>query len=135
MRMLLCVAQIRLIKLTLLRLNPSSTADYDQRLSSSVVELKFMAENMASSVPFSLERFKVINSCSPTENPSIVLSTDKDTKPYLASLAAWPVSIAASLEEIGPQFQMWFKSELAILGTITGDAILAGVEDQRWATL
>jgi hypothetical protein len=94
-----------------------------------------MADSLAASIPFCLERFQVDSSISPTRQASIILNTNDEIKPYLATLAVWPLTIASSLESIGARQQQWFKSELAILGKITGDGILEGAETYQWAIL
>lgn len=135
MAMLLYITQLRILDLINLSPKPPANFNYEEQRSACCMKLDIMADNLAHSIPFCLERFKVNLASSPSSKASITLNVDEEIKPYLASLAAWPLSIAASLEGIDAKQQKWFRSELAILGRITGDAVLECAETGRWAIL
>ncbi|KAB8760603.1 hypothetical protein FH972_026595 [Carpinus fangiana] len=80
--------------------------------------LRAMSDGLAASIPFSLERFKV------DEDNTVTLDRSESIKPYLASMAVWPLTIASTISRIDATQQQWFKSELGALGRITGDGVL-----------
>ena len=124
----------RLTVLILSRPN-SDVFAYEQRLEC-LAQMKIMANDLASSVPFCLQRFKI------TENPDssshqdfITLNTNEDIKPYMASLAIWPLTIASSLRHVEVKQKLWFRSELARLGRIVGVGVLECAETDQWLEL
>ncbi|KAL6717794.1 hypothetical protein ACLMJK_003879 [Lecanora helva] len=88
-----------------------------------------MANDLASSIPFCLQRFKVL------DDKSISLSMGLEIKPDQATLVIWPLSIASSLEDLNIKHTTWFRSELARLGRIAGVGMLEGAETERWLRL
>jgi len=82
------------------------------------------------------ERFKVEDKPnSPIRQTSVKLNNDIEINPYLPNLVVWPWTIASCLEGIDAGQQLWFKSELARLGTMTGAGVLECAETDRWAIL
>jgi hypothetical protein len=132
-RMLINSTRLKVLELS--RPKPLVDFTYEQQRLECVTQLEAMADNLASSIPFCLERFKVDNPNSPIRQTSITLNTNDEIKPYLANLAVWPLAIASSLEGIDVRQQLWFRSELASLGRITGDGVLECVETDQWAIL
>lgn len=108
---------------------------YEQQRLECITQLRIMADSLASTVPFCLERFKTHDPNSPTRQTSITLNTKEEIKPYLASLIVWQLSIASRVEGIDARQQLWFRSELARLGRITGDGVLEFAETDQWATI
>jgi hypothetical protein len=131
--MLINSTRLRVLELT----RPNLLVDftYEQQRQECITQLEAMADSLASSIPFCLERFKVENPNSPIRQSSIKLNPNDEIKPSLANLAVWTLTIASSLEGIDVRQQMWFRSELATLGRITGDGVLECVETDQWATL
>ena len=133
-RMLINSTRLRVLELS--RPNPLVDFTYERQRLECITQLKAMADSLASTIPFCLERFKVVdNPNSSIRQTSITLNTNKEIKPYLASFAIWPLTIASSLERIDVTQQLWFRSELARLGRITGAGVLECVETDRWAML
>jgi hypothetical protein len=132
-RMLINSTRLRVLELS--RPKPLVDSTYEQQRLECVTQLEAMADNLASSIPFCLGRFKVDNPNSPIRQTSITLNTNDEIKPYLANLAVWPLAIASSLDGIDVRQQLWFRSELASLGRITGDGVLECVETDPWAIL
>jgi hypothetical protein len=98
--------------------------------------LRTMANDLAFSVPYSLQGLTVIDDPNPSSNKKrITLKTGDDTKPYLASMIAWPLTIASTLGNIDIQQSMWFRSELAHIGKILGIGVLESVETCPWLEL
>jgi hypothetical protein len=98
--------------------------------------MKVMADNLASSIPFCLQRFKVADSPNSLFcQKSITLTTNEEIKPYMASLAVWPLTIASSLEGVDVKQKLWFKSELAHLGRTVGVGVLECAETDQWLKL
>ncbi|KAI9714574.1 MAG: hypothetical protein M1812_006379 [Candelaria pacifica] len=101
-----------------------------------VTQLSTMADNLASTIPFCLDRFKVPGSTGSSSRQSqITLNTKEDVKPHLATLVVWPLTIASSLEGIHVGLQLWFRSELATLGRIVGARVLECAATADWAAL
>ncbi|KAI9732934.1 MAG: hypothetical protein M1818_007367 [Claussenomyces sp. TS43310] len=131
-RMLINSTRLRILELTLP--NPSTDFVYEEQRLESITHLNSMTDRLASTIPFCLERFKPDSRNAPISQ-TITLSTNEEVKPYLASLAVWPLVIASSLGGIDVRQQLWFRSELAGIGKIIGDGVLAGVETKQWAIL
>ncbi|MCJ1460052.1 hypothetical protein MMC28_010431 [Mycoblastus sanguinarius] len=133
-RMLINSTRLRVLDLS--PPNPLADFTYEHQRLECITQLKSMAGSLASTIPFCLERFKVANNPnSPICQTSVTLNTNEEIKPYLASLAVWPLSIATSLEGIDARQQQWFRSELARLGRITGSGVLEYAETDQWTTL
>jgi len=88
-----------------------------------------MANALASSVPYCLQRFDV------TESDSITLDPKREIEPHLAYLAAWPLSIASGLRELDRDHKLWFKSQLALVGKATGSGVLEFAATDHWLEL
>jgi len=97
--------------------------------------LGVLADNLAASIPFCLGMFKLDSSSSPICPTSITIISDEEVKPCLVGAVEWPLTIAASLEAIDMTQQLWFRSELASLGRISGDGVLECAETDQWAML
>ena len=132
-RMLLSSIRLRILRSRV----PNAPLDltHNQRLPESSNQLETMANNLASTIPFCLNRFKVERSFSPISRRTIKLNTEMRVKPYLATLVVWPLTIASSLDEIDSEQRKWFRSELAQLGTITGDGALEYAASDQWQKL
>lgn len=133
-RMLINSTRLRVLGAS--RPNPLVDFTYEQQRLECNTQLKAMADSLASTIPFCLERFKVVEyPNSPIRQTSIMLNTNEEVKPSLANLVVWPLTIASSLEGIDVRQQLWFRSELARLGRITGAGILECAETGQWAIL
>lgn len=132
-RMLINSIRLRILEPS--RQNPLVDSTYEQQRLGCITQLRGMADSLASTIPFCLERFKADNLHSPIRQASITINTEEEIKPYLASLAVWPLTIASSLEGIDVRQQLWFRSELARLGRITGDSVLECAETDQWVML
>lgn len=133
-RMLINSIRLRVLRLS--RSNPLVDLRYQQQRSECTVHLKAMSDGLASSVPFCLERFKIAVSPNSTiRKTTTTFNTSDEIKPYLANLIVWPLTIASSLEGIDVRQQLWFRSELAGLGRITGIGVLECAETNQWAIL
>ena len=114
--------------LKILSLAPSPSTHSSQLLSCHS-NLRLMANDLASSIPYCLERFSL--------DPSfaITLDTKEDIKPYLANLVVWPLTIASSLENLDRGQRQWFRSELARLGRVVGVGVIECAEMEEWMVL
>jgi hypothetical protein len=132
-RMLVDSTRLRVLELS--RPNSDDFA-HKQQQQECFSHMKVMADNLASSVPFCLQRFKVADS--PNSLPcqySITLTTNEEIKPYMAGLTIWPLTIASSLEGVDVKQKLWFKTELAHLGRIVGAGVLECAETDQWLEL
>lgn len=133
-RMLINSARLRFLESS--PRDPSADCTDDQQRLHCVTQLNAMADSVASTVPFCLERFKVVDSPkSPTGQTSITINTNEEIKPYLVNLVAWPLTIASSLEWVDIRQQLWFRSELARLGRVIGDGVLECADTDHWDIL
>jgi hypothetical protein len=123
---------INSIRLGLLELSREIliSRSYEQQRLECITQMQAMADSIAASIPFCLERIKIDSSLSNSQ-PSITISTNQDIKPHAASLLVWPLTIASSMEGIDHKQQLWFRSELATFGKIIGDGILECSETHR----
>jgi hypothetical protein len=126
-----------LITSTLLKIlnlvGPDSHAVFHEQRLGCLSTMDAMADDLASSLPFSLQRFKAIGDpvLSPEQN-SIIMNEDDDVKPYVANIIIWPLSLSANMSGVDIKYQMWFRSLLARLGRITGTALLETAETSSW---
>lgn len=132
-RMLVNVIRLRILGLD--RPNPVVDFSHDQQQSNCTAQLKAMADSLASTIPYCLERFDLTDSNSPTSQASIKPTTMQEIKPYLATLAIWPLSIASSLQGIDVHQQQWFTSELARIGRVLGIGVFECAETDGIALL
>ena len=132
-RMLISNARLRVLDMR--RRGSLVDLTYEAERLECITQLEDMADSLASSIPFCLERLKVDVPTSPNGQTSITLNTNDEITPYLAGLVVWPLTIASRLERIDVRNQLWFRSELAILGRIIGDGVLEYAETDQWAIL
>jgi len=127
-RLLISSTRLRILKLGRQNQNQLVNLAHEQQRLECITQLNTMADSLASTMPFCLERFTVDSS----RQNSISLNHSDDIKPYLANSVVWPLTIASCVEGVDTEQQLWFRSELARLGRITGDSALQIVEtDQR----
>ena len=108
---------------------------YEQRLEC-LSHMKIMADDLASSVPFCLQRFKVSDSSNSSSHQNLItLNTNEDIKPYVTGLTIWPLTIASSLGDVDVKQKLWFRSELARLGRMVGARVLECAETDQWLEL
>ena len=132
--MLINSIQMRVLRLIQRHTDPNQALKKQWQVNEN--ELNTMADNLASTIPFCLERFKVVDSSNPlTGEGSVALNTEEEVKPYLANLVVWPLTIASSLESVDVVQQHWFRAELAELGRVTGNGILECAETPQWGVL
>ena len=114
--------------------------NHEQQWQDCITKSKRMADSLAASIPFCLERVKSVDGLTPSVytlsiTSSITLNVEQEIKPYLSVLVVWPLTIACSLEDIDPRQRSWFKAQLTSLGKATGEGILECVEKDQLATL
>lgn len=100
--------------------------------------MKTMANDLASSLPFCLQRFKVTDcpdSSSSSPRNTIILNTNEEIKPYLAALTVWPLTIVSGLDDVHVEQTSWFRSELARVGRVIGAGVLECAETDQWLRL
>jgi hypothetical protein len=121
-------------RLKILEIIPSTTDDAaDEQRLECISHMKNMATDLASTIPFCLERFTVTNSPESLSNgTSITLNTSEDIKPWMCTLLVWPLMIASSVGDVDVKQKIWFRSELARLGRIVGFGVLECAESTQW---
>lgn len=127
MGMLITSTRLRILKLCHLS---SDDFAHEQQQLECVSRMKFMGNDLASTVPFCLQRFKVIDNPNPSSHPQnlITLNANEEIRPRIANLAIWPLSLASCLEYVDVDQKLWFRSELARLGRMVGDTVLECAE-------
>ena len=133
--MLINRIHLKILGLTHLQQMGDSTFESQRRTCAK--RLRTMADSLASSLPFCLEKFSVVddNPTSPSCEPSIIFRPDGEIKPYLAVLAVWPLSVASIIDGIDVQLRRWFQSQLAGIGKVTGEGVLESVKTDEWVIL
>lgn len=119
MRMVINSTRYKVLELC--RMDPVVELTYEQQQHECSIRLGTMADNLAYSIPFCLERAKVHEHL--TSQPSVILNTSKEIKPYLARLVIWPILIASTTEQVGAMQRQWFRQELASLRIVIGDSV------------
>lgn len=124
-------------RLRILRLSRPHLDDwvYEQR-SECLSHIEIMANNLAYSVPFCLQRFEVTDNPNSSSHQKLITpKTNEDIKPYVACLTVWPLTIASSLGDMDVKQKRWFRSELARLGRTVGYRVLECAETDEWLEL
>ncbi|KAL8731123.1 MAG: hypothetical protein Q9181_004422 [Wetmoreana brouardii] len=133
-RMLVNSMRLRLLELS----EPHLVAGIAQepRWQECIANLEAMADSLASTIPYCLDRFKVSNDTN-TKASQAPVSPNKsgEIKPYMVHRVIWPLTIASSIVQTNPRQQRWFKSQLARIGRITGIGVLECAETSHWAAL
>lgn len=121
-------------RLRLLNLPQASVLDkhFDEERLKCGASLQVVSDDLAFSIPFCLERFRVDKPGAPANPPSISFNDD-NIRPYLATFAVWPLTVASCIEGIDVNQQRWFRSELASLGKVTGDSVLEAAATDAWS--
>jgi hypothetical protein len=102
-----------------------------------LTNLNIMAQHLASSIPFTIGRYKLENgkAASGIERQISIIEDEREKiKPYLGYILVWPLSVAAGLKGVDAKLQMWFRAELAGLGKILGDGVIESAESKHWVT-
>lgn len=95
-----------------------------------------MALDLASSLPFSLERFKLeALDATPTPESPVIRESKEDIRPYFISMTIWPLSLATNLENIQNRQVFWLRSRLADLGRMSGYGMLESIATTPWLRL
>ena len=94
-------------------------------------QIRNMADNLASTIPFSLGRFTPKRSDS-TGELTITLNVN-EIQPALALPTVWPLSMASGLDGLEHEQSLWFRAQLARLGCILGDGALECAGTGDWA--
>jgi hypothetical protein len=122
------------VKLRLLERCADSSAYMKQRIECTEI-LNEMGNDMASSIPFCLERISLVGRDPVIIIPSTSSERNEQIKPYLASAVIWPLALGSSIDCINTRHKQWFKSELATIGTIIGDGLLEHAGSDKWVEL
>lgn len=131
-RMLINSTRLRILRLS--RTNSDDFA-FEQRLKC-LSHISSMAHDLASSVPFCLQRFKVTDSLGlSSHRESVTLTTNEDIQPYIATLTVWPLGIASSLADVNVKQKTWFRSVLARLGRVVAVGVFECAETDHWLEL
>jgi hypothetical protein len=97
--------------------------------------IRVMADALASSIPFALDRFAVASSSKTPEEQQWILSTEEEIKPYLGNLTAWPLSVASSIGGLDGDLKDWLKAELVLVGKTLGAGVLECAQSCSWLEL
>ncbi|KAE8164480.1 hypothetical protein BDV40DRAFT_310940 [Aspergillus tamarii] len=125
---------VKSTRLRVLALHNPNNLTLKQKLS---FDMRCVSEDLAATVPFALQRVRVIGATHSTSSPrsSISLNLKAEVKPTDASLVIWPLTIASGLEYVGSEQKAWFKAQLARLGRVVGFGLFESVETDQWLKL
>lgn len=111
----------------------------DQERFECAAKLRMSADDLASSVPFCLQRFRVVNNAGASGSnggsKSAVPQNWEEVKPFMGTLMIWPLTIATCLTNLDVRQRAWFRSELARLGRITGTGVCESCDTGPWLEL
>ncbi|MCJ1397740.1 hypothetical protein MMC11_000936 [Xylographa trunciseda] len=114
----------------------SADGDADEQRLDCLFHINTMANDLASSVPYCLQRFTVAESPGPSSHRQAIMpNAGTDAKPYLAVMMIWPLTIASSLQGVGVEQRSWLRSELVRLGRIVGAGVFECAETDQWLEL
>lgn len=113
-----------------LRISPGRISGRADQSSDDVLRLDSFANDLASTVPFCLERFQVHHS-----SPDTITLSTKDARPYNATLIAWPLAIASGIGRLKPEQRSWFRSALSRIGRAIGVGVFECAETDEWIDL
>ena len=128
-RMLINNARLKLLESSPRHLPADFT--YDEGRLHCRTQLNDMADSLAATIPFCLQRFKVAENGH--HQHSVTINADEEIRPCLAYLVTWPWTLASSLSFVCIRQQQWFRSELAQVGKVLGDGVLALADTDHWA--
>jgi hypothetical protein len=128
-RMLINSTRLKILELV----RPTLDSFANEQRLECLSNMTIMTTGLASSLPFSLQRFKVAKNpdlCS--DGDLITLSTNEDIRPFMASRTVWPLTIASSLRAVEVKQKSWFRFVLARLGRVIGAGVLECAENDEW---
>lgn len=91
-----------------------------------------MAHDLSCSIPFTLDRFSVADSSKTLDGHAVTLNSDDEIKPYIATLVAWPLSLAASIGDLDLELKNWLREELLVCGKVIGTGVLQCAHSYHW---
>ncbi|KAJ9606480.1 hypothetical protein H2200_009441 [Cladophialophora chaetospira] len=97
--------------------------------------IRDMACALSSSIPFALDKITVTESAKLPDRLDITPNFEKEVKPYLANLVAWPLSLASSVGGLDSEQRNWFRSELVCVGEAVGAGVLVLTHACDWLDL
>ena len=112
--------------------NPPHQLSSERQRSTYVVRLEHLADDLACSIPFALQRVKVADDFNSTGKATVSVDTWREIKPSLATLVAFPLSVASRLGNLDMRYKSWFASELARVGRAVGIGLLEAAEHNAW---
>jgi hypothetical protein len=132
MRLLVNSTRLRIINMS----HPSFDDFACDQRSECLSQIQSMANGLASSLPFCLQKFRVSDQPDlSSDQDSIILNTSVDIRPFFkTNLTVWPLSIAAGLGDMDfdQDLRFWFRDELSHLGRMIGDRVLECSEAIQW---
>jgi hypothetical protein len=132
MRLLVNSTRLRIINVS----HPSFDDFACDQRSECLSRIQSMANGLASSLPFCLQKFRVSDETDASSNQdSIILNTSVDNRPFFkTNLTVWPLSVAAGLGDMDfdQDLRFWFRDELSHLGEMIGDRVLERSEAIQW---
>jgi hypothetical protein len=102
MRMLVKSTLLGLVNLSCPPQLQVHSSTYQQQRRECITQLQAMADSLASTIPFSLGRFKVNKAEASDSRSTLTLNVDEEIPPALALPTVWPLSMASSLDGVEP---------------------------------
>jgi hypothetical protein len=104
---------------------------YLQQRQGPTVQLKAMTNNLISTIPFSLSRFKC-GRAQDSESRHILTLNVEEISPALALPTIWPLTTAYTLKHVETNQKLWFGAWIAQLGRVLGDGALQCAGTEEW---
>lgn len=105
-----------------------SSPETKQEAEGCTAMLQEHAENLAATIPQCLGLIQA-------EGDEVSSLPEANVKPWQASLAVWPLSIAVSIPGYDDALRQKFKTQLAMIGKIVGDGVLQTVTTDEWPSI
>lgn len=113
-----------------------AVAALDRELAECVSCADNMTFDLASSLPYSLERFKLGElDATPTPEQPTIRESKEEIRPYFSSMTIWPLSLATNLENIQNRQVFWLRGRLQDLGRMSGYGMLESIANTPWLRL
>ncbi|PVH82725.1 hypothetical protein DL98DRAFT_513809 [Cadophora sp. DSE1049] len=91
------------------------------------------ANDLASSSPFCRQAITVTDDLGAGSGAKFVtINMNEHEEQHVSVTTVWPLSMAAGLSRVEVKPRAWFRTELARIGRMIHDSVLAGAEKEEW---
>ena len=97
--------------------------------------INMAASNLASSIPFCRQIVRAVETEGSASGEKTIIIKDKGSEyeeQHVSVTTVWPLSMAAGLSRVEVKPRAWFRTELARIGRLIHDSVLADAERDGW---